>query len=57
MSEDVFERTRKLIGEQALSRLSQAYVAVFGIGGVGSYAVEAWQGRAWESCFWWTATL
>ncbi|HHT83908.1 MAG: tRNA threonylcarbamoyladenosine dehydratase [Christensenellales bacterium] len=41
MSEDVFERTRKLIGEQALSRLSQAYVAVFGIGGVGSYAVEA----------------
>ena len=57
MSEDVFERTRKLIGEQALSRLSQAYVAVFGIGGVGSYAVEALAGRAWESCFCWKDTL
>ena len=36
-----FERTRRLIGEDALNRLSSATVMVFGVGGVGSYAVEA----------------
>ena len=34
-------RTAMLIGEKALSRLENASVAVFGIGGVGSYTVEA----------------
>ena len=36
-----FIRTAALLGEEGLSRLGAANVAVFGIGGVGSYAVEA----------------
>ena len=36
-----FERTAMLIGEEAVAKLSQASVAVFGVGGVGSYVVEA----------------
>lgn len=36
-----FSRTELLIGKEALDSLSQATVAVFGIGGVGSYTVEA----------------
>lgn len=35
------ERTRMLIGDEAMSRLADARVAVFGIGGVGGYVVEA----------------
>lgn len=37
---DEFSRTQLLIGKDALKRLAQSRVAVFGIGGVGSYAVE-----------------
>ncbi len=36
-----FERETMLIGKDAVARLQQASVAVFGVGGVGSYAVEA----------------
>lgn len=36
-----FERTELLIGAEGLNRLSRAKVAVFGVGGVGSYTVEA----------------
>ncbi len=36
-----FERTAMLIGEDAVQRLQNASVAVFGVGGVGSYVVEA----------------
>ena len=36
-----FSRTELLIGKEALARLSKAHVAVFGIGGVGGYVVEA----------------
>lgn len=36
-----FSRTELLIGKPALERLAAAHVAVFGIGGVGSYVVEA----------------
>ena len=36
-----YERTRMLIGEDAMTRLRAACVAVFGVGGVGGYAVEA----------------
>lgn len=36
-----FSRTELLIGSEAMSKLSKATVAVFGIGGVGSYTVEA----------------
>ena len=35
-----FSRTEMLIGADALQKLSQSKVAVFGIGGVGSYTVE-----------------
>ncbi len=38
---DQFSRTRMLLGEQAMERLKRARVAVFGVGGVGGYAVEA----------------
>lgn len=38
---DQFERTRLLIGEDGLQVLRQASVIVFGVGGVGSFAVEA----------------
>ncbi len=36
-----FLRTQMLLGTQALERLERARVAVFGIGGVGGYTVEA----------------
>ena len=38
---DRFSRTELLLGEAGLRRLAESTVAVFGIGGVGSYAVEA----------------
>lgn len=38
---DRFSRTELLIGEAGLSQLNREKVAVIGIGGVGSYAVEA----------------
>lgn len=38
---DQFSRTRLLIGEAGMERLKRARVAVFGLGGVGSYVVEA----------------
>ncbi len=40
MSEE-FIRTRMLLGNEAMERLEKARVAVFGIGGVGGYTVEA----------------
>jgi len=36
-----FARTEQLLGPERLERLGAARVAVFGLGGVGSYAVEA----------------
>ncbi len=36
-----FSRTELLLGKEAISKLSKSRVAVFGIGGVGGYAVEA----------------
>ena len=39
--EDMFSRTRMLLGDEALDRLGRARVAVFGIGGVGGHVVEA----------------
>jgi len=36
-----FDRTTRLIGADAQSKLARAYVAVFGLGGVGSFTVEA----------------
>ena len=39
--ENRFSRTEALLGEQAMEKLKKARVAVFGIGGVGGYVVEA----------------
>ena len=36
-----FSRTQLLLGEEAMDKLRNARVAVFGIGGVGGYTVEA----------------
>ena len=36
-----FDRTRLLLGEEAMEKLKNAKVAVFGLGGVGGYVVEA----------------
>src|SRR5690606_1442635 len=38
---DQFERTRLLIGDRGLAVLQESSVIVFGVGGVGSFAVEA----------------
>ncbi|MBR6622788.1 MAG: tRNA threonylcarbamoyladenosine dehydratase [Ruminococcus sp.] len=38
---DRFSRTELIFGKDAMKHLSEARVAVFGIGGVGGYAVEA----------------
>ncbi len=39
--QDQFERLARMIGPAAMERLAAARVAVFGLGGVGGYAVEA----------------
>lgn len=39
--EEQFSRTGLLLGEAAITRLQNARVAVFGLGGVGGYTVEA----------------
>ena len=36
-----FSRTQILLGEEAVNKLQKARVAVFGVGGVGGYTVEA----------------
>ncbi len=37
----MFSRTQLLLGESALKKLEKSHVAVFGVGGVGGYVVEA----------------
>lgn len=39
--EDRFSRSRMLLGEEAMKKLGVSRVAVFGVGGVGGYVVEA----------------
>ncbi len=39
--QDQFSRTELLIGKDGIKKLQQSKVAIFGIGGVGSYVVEA----------------
>ena len=41
MNDDKFVRTEILLGTAAMERVKSSTVAVFGIGGVGSFAVEA----------------
>lgn len=38
---NAFSRTELMLGKEAMERLSQARVAIFGIGGVGGYTAEA----------------
>lgn len=38
---DAFDRTRRLIGEENFLKLQSSTVAIFGIGGVGSFTAEA----------------
>ena len=38
---DQFSRTELLLGREGMERLARARVAVFGLGGVGGYVVEA----------------
>ena len=40
MEKEIFQREELLIGEENLKKLQQKHVAVFGLGGVGSYVVE-----------------
>ena len=39
--EDQFLRTKILIGEEGINKLKKSKVAIFGIGGVGSFVAEA----------------
>ena len=39
--EEQFSRTELLIGKKGIEKLSSAKVAIFGLGGVGSYVLEA----------------
>ena len=39
--ENQFSRTEMLIGKEGINKLQKSKVAIFGIGGVGSYVVEA----------------
>lgn len=41
MDESIYTRTEQLVGKAGMARLRGAYVAVCGLGGVGSYAFEA----------------
>ncbi len=38
--QNIFNRTALMIGEDKVKKLNSSHVAVFGLGGVGSYAVE-----------------
>ena len=40
-NKDALSRTELLLGEAAMEKLKNARVAVFGLGGVGGYVVEA----------------
>ncbi len=39
--DNIFSRTELLIGENAMKTLTNKHVAIFGVGGVGSYVTEA----------------
>ena len=39
--QNMFSRTELLIGKEGIEKLQKAKVAIFGIGGVGSFVVEA----------------
>ena len=40
-AEDFYSRTRMVLGDEAVQKLKKARVIIFGVGGVGGYALEA----------------
>ena len=38
---DTYSRNRLLLGQEGMEKLKNAYIVVFGLGGVGGYMVEA----------------
>ena len=47
-----FSRTEMLIGKDNIDKIKNAKVAIFGIGGVGSFVAEALaRVRSWHVCF------
>ncbi|HPB17958.1 MAG TPA: ThiF family adenylyltransferase, partial [Clostridia bacterium] len=41
MSDMIYERTIRLIGEQAMKEMCRKKIVIIGLGGVGSYVMEA----------------
>lgn len=41
MDRDIFDRTRILVGDDAMQRIADARVIIFGVGGVGSWVAES----------------
>lgn len=41
MTRDIFDRTRLLVGDDAMQRIADARVIIFGVGGVGSWVAES----------------
>ena len=41
MVNPAFSRTESMLGSEAMEKLARSHVAVFGLGGVGSWAAEA----------------
>ena len=41
MSDTIYTRTEMMLGGCAVDKLKKAHVAVFGVGGVGGFTVEA----------------
>ena len=41
IKENQFSRTQLLYGKEAMNKLQNSYVAIFGLGGVGGYVSEA----------------
>ncbi|MGL5796596.1 MAG: ThiF family adenylyltransferase, partial [Cetobacterium sp.] len=37
----IFQRTELLIGSENLKKLKESHILIFGVGGVGGFAVEA----------------
>ena len=52
--QDQYSRTQLLLGKEAMEKLHNSRVAVFGIGGVGGYTVEALHAAVWVR---WTSLM
>ena len=52
--QDQYSRTQLLLGKEAMEKLHNSRVAVFGIGGVGGYTVKRWHAAVWVR---WTSLM